>query len=98
MEENKDRKKQKSVRFFFAGAGIALVVITCSFIIWKLVYIPKHGVTGTRSVDFQYFADRFVFSGTDTKGRPFLADVSLNRKENRQGKFLHYYFIDIFAN
>jgi hypothetical protein len=43
--------------------------------------------------EYRYFSDRFVVSGDAPDGRPFLFDVSLNRKGIPEGGFIHYYLV-----
>lgn len=54
--------------------------------------------TSTNSADYRFYSDRFVIAKKDSEGKPFLVDLIINRKENSDGQFIHYYLGNIISD
>lgn len=69
---------------------IIIAVLVCAFFKIKNVHAPVDDDTSPQS-SYQFYSDRFVIVGKFDNAEPFLLDIDINRKEESQSKFIHYY-------
>lgn len=56
---------------------------------------PVSQVPSGVGLPFAFYSDRFVFSGHHANGNSILIDLTINRKQEADGSFTHYYLGDI---